>query len=296
MIAGNDLPRSTSTTVVEKDEVLDHAEEALLVQHPVKKRFGIHTSFVFLTVALPFDKVLPLARNRAVAGLVPIAHHEKGVVMEGMRNNVGVQIPGKVVVKSGPDVLVDRLEFDEHQGQAIDEADQICAGVVVRNAQTLKFQLADCEESVMELTVRSPSIAEIDYSGIGMASFCRFIPPLDGYAATNEGVELSIVLQERLGKVRVCQLLDGLLTSREREVRIESNQGRSEVSDQDCLAFRLASQSPLRSKGFRVVGINAFPAEMIVQMVGKSFLYQAVFTVYVGYHAHIPCISRYSCI
>jgi hypothetical protein len=102
---------------------------------------------------------------------------------------------GTIIVESGPDVLVDRLEFDEHQGQAVDEADQIGAGVVVGHPQALKFELADGEEAVVGLAVRSLAIAEIDDAGVGMARFTRSIPPFDGHAVPDEAVELPVVLQ-----------------------------------------------------------------------------------------------------
>ena len=51
-------------------------------------------ALVLLVVALPLDEVLPLAGDRAVAGLVAVAHHQEGVVVEGVGDAVLVQVVG----------------------------------------------------------------------------------------------------------------------------------------------------------------------------------------------------------
>jgi hypothetical protein len=53
-------------------------------------------------------------------------------VVKGMRNDVLVHVVAQVAVKAGSDVFVDRLEFDEDQRQAVDEANQIGSAVVVQ--------------------------------------------------------------------------------------------------------------------------------------------------------------------
>ena len=122
--------------VVEQDEVLDQIEQPLLGQHAVEQRLGVHASLVLLGVALPLDEVLPLAGDRAVAGLVAVAHHQEGVVVEGVGDAVLAQVVGEVVVEAGADVPIDGLQLDEDQRQAVDEADQVrragCSGAPAR--------------------------------------------------------------------------------------------------------------------------------------------------------------------
>jgi len=62
--------------------------------------------------------------------------------MEGMRDDVLIHVVAQVPVETGADVLVDRLQLDEDQRQAVDEADEIGAAVVARRAQPGQFQLA----------------------------------------------------------------------------------------------------------------------------------------------------------
>lgn len=57
--------------------------------------------------------------------------------MEGMSDAVLVQVIGEVVVEAGADVFVYRLQLDKHEWQAIDEADEVGAPVVMRHAHAL---------------------------------------------------------------------------------------------------------------------------------------------------------------
>jgi len=158
----------------------------------------------------------------------------------------------------------------------------------VGHAQALEFEFPDHEETVVGPSVCSGPIAKIDDAGAGMACFTRFVPPFDGHAAADETVELPVVLQERPGKVHAGELFDGLLKGRRRQVRVEPCQGRPEIPNQDRLLRRCSPQGPLRPEGFGVVSINTFPAEVIMQVVGKGLLNQSVFAVDVGDHGLSP--------
>ena len=69
-------------------------------------------------------------------------------MVEGVGDDVLVHVVAQVVVEAGADVLVDRLQLDEDQRQAVDEADEIGAAVVVRRAHARELQLAHGEEAV----------------------------------------------------------------------------------------------------------------------------------------------------
>lgn len=148
MIARHDLARAAGAAVVEEHEVLDQVEEPFLRQHAVEQHLGVDAALLVLVVALPLDEVLPPARDRAVAGVVAVADDEEDVVVEGVRDRVLVQVVGEVVVEPGADVLVNRFQLDEDDGQAVDEADEIGAPVVVRDAQALDLQLAHGQETI----------------------------------------------------------------------------------------------------------------------------------------------------
>ena len=92
--------------------------------------------------------MLPLAGDRAITGAVAVADDQEGVVVEGVRDDVFVHVVAQVAVKAGANVLVDGLEFDEDQRQAVDEADEIGSTVVVRGSQPGQLQFAHGEEAI----------------------------------------------------------------------------------------------------------------------------------------------------
>ena len=164
----------------------------------------------------------------------------------------------QVVVEAGADVPVDRLQLDEDQRQAVDEADQIGAPVVVRHAHALDLQLAHGEEAV------AAGVAEVDHLRARVPRLAGCVAPLDRHAAADEAVELAVVLEQRAGEVDARELLDGLLARRLRQVRVEPRQRRAQVAHQHHLALGRAAQRALRPEGLRVVGVDALPAERLL--------------------------------
>ena len=138
-------------------------------QHAVQQHLGFDTPLVPFVLALPLGEMLPLAGDGAVAGAVAIADDQEGVVVEGMGDDVLVQVVAQIAVEPGTDVLIDRLQLDEDQRQAIDKADQIGPPVVVGRAQAGDLQLAYGKEAIVRLPIRSCSVLEIDYPRLGMA-------------------------------------------------------------------------------------------------------------------------------
>src|SRR6266550_9567892 len=73
------------------------------------------------SLPFPFGEMLPTARDRTVAGAMPVADNEKCVVMERVRNRVLLHVIPQVVVEAPADVAINRLQLDEHQWQPVDE-------------------------------------------------------------------------------------------------------------------------------------------------------------------------------
>src|SRR5262249_25410922 len=143
--------------IVIKDEAFDNIKQALFIQHAVQQGLGIQAGFILLRIALPLDKMFPLARDRAVAGLVTVAYYKKSIVIESVRNAVLAHVVGEIVVKSGADVAVNGFQFDKDQRQAVDQADEVSTAIVMRHAQTLDAQFANGKEAVI------PQIFEVDH-------------------------------------------------------------------------------------------------------------------------------------
>ena len=85
-------------------------------------------------------------------------------MVKGVRDDVLIHVVAQVAIEASADVLVDGLQLDEHQRQAVDEADDIGAAVVVRRAQARELQLAHGEETVV-----ARSVLEVDYASAGVA-------------------------------------------------------------------------------------------------------------------------------
>ena len=202
VVSRNDLPRGARLALVEQDEVLDDVEQPIVRQHAVQHHLGFQAALVRLVEPLPLGEVLPLAGDRAVAGAVAVRHDQEGVVMEGMGDDVLVHVVGEVAVEALADVPVDRLQLDDHQRQAVDEADQVGAAVVVGGADAGELQLADGEE-----VVRTWSVVEVDHAGPGGLPVSLGVSVLHGHAGADHPVELAVVLHRRAAYVRNCHLL-----------------------------------------------------------------------------------------
>ena len=117
-------------------------------------------------------------------------------MVEGVGDAVLGQVVGQVVVEAGADVPVDRLQLDEDQRQAVDEAHQIGAPVVVRHAHALDLQLAHGEEAVVGWQLRKSITCARAWRVSPLASRHSTGTPL-----ADEAVELAVVLDQRAGKV-----------------------------------------------------------------------------------------------
>jgi hypothetical protein len=211
VIAGDDFAGAAGFGVVEQDEILDQVKEAVLGKHAVEEDLGFHAAFFLLFVALPFGEVLPLAGDGAVAGAVAVTDDEESVVMEGVIDAGLAEVVGQVVVVARPHVEIDSLELDEHQGEAVDETDQIGPAVVVGDTEALDFEFADGEEAVVGGAVWAGAVLEVEDLGAGVLGLAGGIAPINGDAVADEVVEFAVVLDERAGEVHPGQFFDGLL-------------------------------------------------------------------------------------
>jgi len=94
----------------------------------------------------------------------------------------------ELIVKPGADILVHRFQFDENQGKAVDEADQVGPPIVMRNANALDLQLPNGEKAVVSC------IAEVDHPGQRVFCLAARFPPFDRDPAPDEPEKLPIVL------------------------------------------------------------------------------------------------------
>ena len=94
VIARDHLARGARLAVVEQDEIFDYVEEALVGQHAIQQHLGFHTALVRLVLPLPFGEVLPLAGDGAIFRTVAVRDDQKGVVVEGVGDDILVHVVG----------------------------------------------------------------------------------------------------------------------------------------------------------------------------------------------------------
>ncbi len=179
-------------------------------------------------------------------------------MVEGVRDAVLREVVGEVVVEPGANVPIDRLQLDEDQRQAVDEAHQVRAPVVVRHAHALNLQLRTARKRLFA------DVAKVDHLRPRVSGLAGVIAPIHRHPAADEAVELTVVLEQRAGEIAARQLLDGLLPRRERNVRVQPLQRRAQVAHQDHFSLGGATQRAGRPERLRLVGVDALPAERLL--------------------------------
>ena len=280
MVSRDDFARGARLALVEQDEVLDDVQQPLVRQHAVQQHLGFQAALVPLVEPFPLGEVLPLAGDGAVAGAVAVRHDQEGVVMEGMGDDVLVRVVGEVVVKPLADVLVDRLQLDEDQRQAVDETDQVGTAVVIGRADAGELQLAHGEEAV-----RARGIVEIDHPSAGGLPVSLGVSVFHGYASAEQSIEIAVVLHPRAADVVDGQGPHRVLDGRGRQARVEPLQRRAQVAGQHRFPGVGAAEGAVRPEGLLVPGVDAVPAEHPFKMFGKGRLHQTILAVD-GRHRH----------
>ncbi len=281
MVPRHHLAGLARLAFIEQDEVLDHVEQPVMRQHAIKQGLGVQLALVGLLLSLPFGEVIPLAGDRAVTGAVAIGDDQKGVVVEGMGDDVLVHIVAQIAVETGADVLVDRLQLDEDQRQSVDEADEIGAAVVVRRAQASQFQFPHGEEAV-----GTRRIVEIDHADAGIAALAVGVPPGNRHAIADCSREILIVLDQRAAEIMDGERPQRVGDGRRRQVGVEAFQRGAQIAGEHRFGRVLAPQSAARPEGLLVPGIDRFPAENVLQMRGEGRLHQPVLAVDAR-HCHV---------
>ena len=197
-------------------------------------------------------------------------------MVKGVRHHVLVHVIAQIAVKPGADVFVNRLQLDEHQRQAVDETHQVSAAVVVGRAQARELEFAHHQKTVVG------RVAKVDHPGLRVAQLTLRILEAHRHAIAHQLVKGLVVLQERARKIVVRQLRHRVFDGGWRQLRVEPGQRLAQVAHQHRLALTAAPQRAGGAKALLVKGIDAVPAQLTLQVLGKRSLHQAVFTVDVG--------------
>ena len=123
VIPGHELDQAAGQ-LLEHREVLEDVEQPLLRAHAPNDRLQRDTALLAFGIdLLPFEEVLPCRRDRPEPGFSSIRENDEAVRDKEMRNHVAVV--AKVVVVGVLEVAMRRLQLDEDQGNAVDEAEQV---------------------------------------------------------------------------------------------------------------------------------------------------------------------------
>ena len=142
-------------------------------------------------------EVIPLAGDGAEFRFFAVAKHDDGVVVEDVGD--GVAVVRVVVVVGGFEVPVDVFAFDEEEGQAVDEADDVCPFAV---EVALYPQFAYAEEVVVFGCVK------IKESEAFPVPLTIGVVECDGYAVADEIVLFAVSGDDALRSGGGCDLPD----------------------------------------------------------------------------------------
>ena len=184
-------------------------------------------------------------------------------MVEGVGDDVLVQVIAQIAVEPRPDVFIDRLQLDEDKRKAVNKADQIGPAIVAGGTQTGDLQLANGKEAIVRLPTRPCSVLKINHPRLRMAKLTLGITVAHRHAIADISVKLLVVLQEGSGEINTSELLHGLGDGFRRQLRVEPPQRRSQVPCQHHLARVGPSKRATRPEGFIVPGIDALPAQSI---------------------------------
>ena len=127
VVAGQNLGGAPTGMVV-KDEVFQQIEEGLFLADAPQHGFQFHAACIAFLQALPLVEKLVLAAKCTHLGFQSIGQHEKGIIVEQLRNSIEV-IP--IVVYVGVLHIHGGLfQLDKQQRNAIDKAHNVCPAAV----------------------------------------------------------------------------------------------------------------------------------------------------------------------
>lgn len=224
---------------------------------------------VVFVLAFPAVEVFEAGGEGAVLRVVAIADDHEGVPVEQVGD--GVAVVGVVLFVGAVDVDFEAFEFDEHQGQAVDEADQIGPAQMQGAAHP---QFTHGEEAVAFGSV------EVDQAQAFIDEFAGVVAEFDGHAIAQQLVFFGVVLDEGLGGVGLEDGAEGLGVGGVGEAGVEASQGGDDVAGEDDLGIGGASEQALGDERAFVLGHDAVPAEVGQKFSGGG-LDERVFGVFV---------------
>ncbi len=178
-----------------------------------------------------------------------------------------IAVVGQVLVVGVADVLMDVLQLDEEERDAVDEAQDVgpAAVGVARDPQ-----LAHDQEAVVG---RLPEVEDAQPQVL-----CRAIRPLHGHrhAVPVVVVLLAVDLDQRLDRAGLDDEAHRLIVRVGRQAGIEFLQRGAQLAGQHRLALAAPAQGAVGAEHFVIVRVDRVPAEDVAEVVGGGDLHQAI--------------------
>ena len=127
VVAGQNLGGAPTGMVV-KDEVFQQIEEGLFLADAPQHGFQFHAACIAFLQTLPLVEKLVLAAKRTHLGFQSIGQHEKGIIVEQLRN--GIEVIPIVVYVGVLHIHGGLFQLDKQQRNAIDKAHNVCPAAV----------------------------------------------------------------------------------------------------------------------------------------------------------------------
>ena len=245
--------------LLEHREVLDVIQQPRRFQQPAQCALQRDLASLGLVIhALPVEEVLPGAGQRAHAGVRAVAEQDERIGVEQLRHRLAAVI-AQVVVEGALQRHRWLLQLDEHQRQAVDEAQQIAAAPVhVAGHPHLRGQ--------EELVVGRRGPVD-DAQGLGAVP-AVLVGHLHLHAVLQQPVEVAVRIDGDLLGAVLRELLDSLRVGVGRQTGVQRHQRRAQAAGEDHLRLAVAPLAALRAEAFRVeVGVG--PAQGFQQADGR---------------------------
>ena len=273
MVPGEDLGGAAAGVVVE-DKILEEVQEIFLFADTTEHGLQLHAAGIVLLESLPFVEEFVLAAEGADFGLLAVGEHDEGIEVEEMGN--GILVVGVVFGVGIPDIHIEVFQFDEEQGKAVDEAQDIRA-FAVEAEFVVDLQLLDGEEVVVF------GVAEVEDLDPAFLLGLAGLADGDGDAVPEEAVFLLVDLHGGGGGQMALQLFDGLLVHRLREPGVELHYRLLEVPPEHDLPIALPPEGAVCAQLLGVVGHRHFPPKLVPKHIAGTVPDEDIFRIVVAH-------------
>ena len=182
----------------------------------------------------------------------------------------GVLVVGEILVIGAPNVAVDVFQLHEQERRTVDETDDIRPAAIKR---PLDPEFAYGEEVVV------PCIAEIEHAQSPGFHTAARVSVGDLHAVAQKVVFFAVGLEGRMGCAHLHDDTYGVFVGFGWKAGVELFERLTQVAYEHDILVARPPQCPVGPEGLGVIGIDRFPAELLLQVFGGGLLDESVFGI-----------------